>query len=255
MDALAPVRVTLDAMAAQPDTPGLTGLLPGLTVDGQPLVDWVPATSLVSGIALFDLLDHAKQRWRAAPHAAAALAWKCYAYWVALPAVIGYAGARRVPLMTPDAVVVHWSTRQPFLTLGVHRPEVAVLASDPMAADPATGIRVVPDDEALLRVLRESLLDQHLVPIMDNIRALLHVGRRTLMGSVASGVAYGVSRAAGVLPGSALETADRVLATLGVADLVDLSPHAGGGITVQRKTCCLAFTLPEPKICSGCCIR
>jgi hypothetical protein len=24
---------------------------------------------------------------------------------------------------------------------------------------------------------------------------------------------------------------------------------------VLRKTCCLAFTLPQPKICAGCCIK
>src|SRR5262245_20926883 len=152
--ALAPVRETLDAMAAQPDTPELTGLLPGLTHDSQVLVDWVPATALVSGLALPDLLDHAKQRWRAAPHAAAALAWKCYTYWLALPAVLGYAGPRRVPLMLPESVIVHWSTRQPFLTLGLTKVDVAVLASDPLAAEPTPGVRVVPDEGALLDVLR-----------------------------------------------------------------------------------------------------
>jgi ferric iron reductase protein FhuF len=253
--ALAPVRETLDAMAAQRDTPGLTGLLPGLTRGGHDLVEWVPATALVSGVALPDLLDHAKQRWRAEPHAAAALAWKYYTYWLALPAVLGYAGSRRVPLMVPEAVIVHWSAGQPFLTLGVTDIEVAVLASDPLAAQSTPGVRVVPDDGALLDVLRSSLLDQHLEPIMANIRTLLHVGRRTLLGSIASGVAYGLARAAPVLPGSALDTASEILGALGVEDLVELTPRAGGGLTVQRRTCCLAFTLPEPKICSGCCIR
>jgi hypothetical protein len=32
-------------------------------------------------------------------------------------------------------------------------------------------------------------------------------------------------------------------------------PSPTGEPTVQRKTCCLAFTLSEPKICKGCCIR
>ena len=39
-----------------------------------------------------------------------------------------------------------------------------------------------------------------------------------------------------------------------IADLVDLVAGPGGRPTVQRKTCCLAFTLPRPKICAGCCI-
>jgi ferric iron reductase protein FhuF len=41
-----------------------------------------------------------------------------------------------------------------------------------------------------------------------------------------------------------------VLAALGVARLVDLSPDG----RVRRRTCCLAFALPEPKVCDGCCI-
>jgi hypothetical protein len=51
--------------------------LPGLG-DG-----WVSARELLDpdSPALDDLLDTAKQRWRAAPHAAVALAWKCYSYW------------------------------------------------------------------------------------------------------------------------------------------------------------------------------
>jgi ferric iron reductase protein FhuF len=32
-----------------------------------------------------------------------------------------------------------------------------------------------------------------------------------------------------------------------------VAPAPGGGDpTVRRHTCCLAFTEPEPKICSGC---
>jgi ferric iron reductase protein FhuF len=66
-------------------------------------------------------------------------------------------------------------------------------------------------------------------------------------------VAHGLSRAADVVPGPTLATAEQVLASLGVDDLVELGPREGG-LDVRRKTCCLAFTLPEPKICSGCCI-
>jgi hypothetical protein len=69
-------------------------------------------------------------------------------------------------------------------------------------------------------------------------------------------VAHGLSRAADVIPGPTMQTADRVLRSLGVADLVELSSRPGNaGLTVQRRTCCLAFTLPEPKVCAGCCIR
>jgi ferric iron reductase protein FhuF len=41
-----------------------------------------------------------------------------------------------------------------------------------------------------------------------------------------------------------------------VDDLLDITPDPQTGrLSIQRRTCCLAFTLPEPKICSGCCIR
>src|SRR5436190_14681738 len=110
-EVLAPVRATLRAMAFDPALPPLTGIAPDLGL--APNRHWVPASALVSGEALDDLLDHAKQRWRATAHAAAALAWKSYSFWLALPAVIGYAVARRVPLLRPDGVLVTWSARQP----------------------------------------------------------------------------------------------------------------------------------------------
>jgi ferric iron reductase protein FhuF len=113
---------------------------------------------------------------------------------------------------------------------------------------------VVADEAALLDVLRESLLDAHLTPFSGHIRAAARVGPRTLLGSLASGVAHAVLDAAEALPGSAAEHAQRLLHALGVADLVELVPGPDGGLTVQRHTCCLAFTLPEPKICAGCCI-
>lgn len=254
-DALAPIRETLAVMAARPDQPSLHGLVPGLTLDHTR--GWRSATALTDGSALPDLLRAAKDRWQGTPHAAAALAWKCYSYWASLPAVLGYAVAGRVPILTPDRVLLRWSDRQPFLTLALHRVEVAVLPHDPIAlAGPRPGIRVVPDDDALLDTIRATLLDAHLAPIADRMHDRVHIGRRTLLGSVASGVAHGLSRAADVLPGSTLATAQRVLDALDLADLVDVEPRPDGpGLNVQRRTCCLAFTLPEPRVCSGCCIR
>ncbi|HEU5111371.1 MAG TPA: hypothetical protein VFT95_22750, partial [Micromonosporaceae bacterium] len=79
-------------------TDRLPGVAPGLLVTDP--VGWLPATSLVDGSRLPELLDAAGRRWQAAPHAAAALAWKAYTYWLTLPAVLGWASARRVPLLT-----------------------------------------------------------------------------------------------------------------------------------------------------------
>jgi hypothetical protein len=262
-DALTPIAETLQHMAARPDIPPLTGIEPGLVVADP--TGWVRATDLVSGAALDDLLDTAARRWHAAPHAAAALAFKCYAYWVALPAVLGYATVRRVPLMTPDAVLLRWSDQKPFLRVAIATSgrraatRVAVLPNDPVLLyGPGRGIRVVRHEAALRDELRTSIMDEHLTPLLDRLRGRLHLGRRTLWGSLAAGVAHGLSRAADVIPGSTLQTAEAVLASLGVSDLVEVTPRADSAeLTVRRRTCCLAFTLPEPhqKICSGCCIR
>lgn len=253
-DPLAPVRETLRQMARRTDIPAMNGIARGLTVTDT--TGWVPATDLVSGLALDELLDAAQRRWHAAPHAAAALAWKCYSFWLSLPAVIGYAAARRVPLVKPSGVVLRWNTRQPFLRVGLTTVDVAVLPNDPLAIIGAPGIVIVPDEDALLDALRTAVMDEHLKPIMEQIKSRLHLGRRTLWGSLASGVAHGISRAADVVPGPTMQTAQHVLRHLGVADLVVLGDRPGSsGLSVHRKTCCLAFTLPEPKVCTGCVLR
>src|SRR5689334_17723143 len=92
----------------------LQGLSTGLVPPHTP--GWRAAGELLTAEGVREWLDAAARRWDAQPHAAAALAWKCYSYWLALPAVIGFTGSRRVPLMTPDHVLVRFSDRQPFLT-------------------------------------------------------------------------------------------------------------------------------------------
>jgi ferric iron reductase protein FhuF len=248
---LAPVTSTLRTMFGTDDLPGL---VPGLLVADE--VGWTPATELLDGGRLPDLLAAAAERWHAAPHAAAALAWKSYTYWLALPAVLGWASARRVPLLRASDVLVRLDDHDSLLTLGLRRSTtVAVLPSDPLARSGRPEVRVVADDAALLDALRTSLLDEHLTPLLDAIHALVRVGARTLLGSVASGVAYGILRSADALPGSSVENVGALLAALDVEDLIELVPGPNGEPTVQRRTCCLAFTLPQPKVCTGCCLR
>jgi hypothetical protein len=248
---LAPVTATLHAAFGTDDLPGLAS---GLFVSDD--LGWVPATELVDGARLPEILAVARQRWSATPHAAAALTWKGYAYWLCLPVVLGWASARRVPLLHPEDVLVRVEEHRPLLRLGLRRTTtVAVLPSDPLALANLPEVRVVAGEADLLAALRASLLDAHLAPMLDALHAQVRLGARTLLGSVASGVAHGVLRAADSLPGSSAETISTLLETLGVADLVDLVPGPTGELTVQRRTCCLAFTLPQPKICAGCCLR
>ena len=248
---LAPVIAAMRAMFGT--STEIPGVAPDLLVADPGR--WRPATHL-TGEGLDTLLDSAGRRWNAQPHAAAALAWKAYTYWLALPAVLGWASARRVPLLTPADVLVHFDDPRPLLTVGLRAGiPVAVLPGDPLAISGLPQVRVVADEDALLAELRRSLLDEHLTPLLNAIHDRVRLGKRTLLGSLSSGIAYGVLRSADVLPGSSAETIERLHDALGVSDLIELVRGRQGKLEVQRKTCCLAFTLPQPKVCKGCCIK
>ncbi|RLK24657.1 ferric iron reductase FhuF-like transporter [Micromonospora sp. M71_S20] len=248
---LAPVTAAMRAMFGTDHVPGLA---PGLLVHDE--FGWSPATTLVDGTLLPEFLRSASSRWGGTPHACAALAWKSYSYWTALPVALGWASARRVPLLDPADVLIHFEDHRPLLTMGLRRSTtVAVLPSDPLALAGLPEVRVVADEAELLQALRASLLDAHLAPMVAAIQAEVRIGARTLLGSVASGIAHGILRAADGLPGSSVEAIDTLLGALDLADLVELVPGPNGEPTVQRRTCCLAFTLPKPKICQGCCVR
>jgi hypothetical protein len=253
-----PLAPVIDALQVIARRYPVQGVLPGLFVDGAGdparAAGWTPAGTVLSGDGLDDLLRVAREYWRTTPHVAAALAWKYYAYWVCLPAVLGYATARRVPLLEPDEVLLRYMPREPFLVTGLRAPRVAVLPSDALAANRPPGVFVVPDEAALRATLRATLLDRHLDILLDGLHGRVRLGRRTLLGSLASGVAHAVSRAADAVPGCALDVAGELLSTLDVADLVDLTVLPDGRLWVQRHTCCLAFALPTPRICEGCCL-
>jgi ferric iron reductase protein FhuF len=244
-DPLRPILDCLEAVRRRHGEAPVHGLTPGLVVPDP--AGWLPATRFADGTALPELLDAAHARWNASPHAAAALAWKSYTYWVVLPAVLGYAYARRVPDVSAENTLVRLHVSAPFLEIGLRRPLVAVPPGEPMPASPS-GVRVVED---LVAFLKTTVLDQHLAPVLDALTARVHVGRRTLLGSLASGVGYALVRAQHALPEPAPRTAKTLLTALGVDDLVEVS---AGEPMVRRRTCCLAFTLPEPKVCRGCCL-
>ena len=250
-DPLAPVTATLRTMFGT--STEIPGLAPDLVVPD--MAGWTP-TARLADVHLDTFLGTARRRWNAQPHAAAALAWKAYTYWLTLPAVLGWASARRVPLLTSTAVVMHFDDPRPLVTIGL-RPgtPIAVLPTDPLALSNLPQVRVVADEDAPLEEFRRSLYDEHLGPLLDAIHGEVRLGKRTLLGSLASGIAYALLRSADALPGSSATSVDRLLGALDIRDLIELQPDARGNLEVQRKTCCLAFTLPKPKVCAGCCIK
>ena len=288
--ALGPVQEAFAALRKRRGAAATGGLAPGLLVPPG-ATGWLPAAELVSGRALHELLVAAKQRWNATPHAAAALAWRSYTYWLAMPAVLGWAAARRVPLLDPADVLVRITAAQsrPLVTFGLRRLRLAVRAGDPLvtgardtgsaagdplgtgASDreasapgspPAAGpglagrpeLVLVDSEQQLLAELRATLRDRHLDPLLAQLRTRVNLGSRLLLGSLASAVAYSVVRGTAAAPAEQEATAATLLSVLDLADLVTLEPGPEGP-SVKRKTCCLAFTLPEPKVCSGCCLR
>jgi hypothetical protein len=249
--AIVPVENALAALRRRRGPEGTRGLLPGLIMPDGTADGWLPASALTTGGGrLDDLLDAAKQRWGASPHAAAALAWRSYTYWLTLPVVLGWATARRVLLLDPHDVGWRVSVThdRPLLTLGLRRVRLAVLDGDPIAGDVVAG-----SEAELLRILRSTLRDHHLDPLLTQIRTRVNLGERTLLGSLASAVAYGVVRGVEAPVTDRVVTAGTLLTALGLPDLVDFEPGPDG-VEVRRRTCCLAFTLPVPKICSGCCL-
>jgi hypothetical protein len=251
VELLAPITATLRSTFG---TDHLPGLAPGLLIGQEP--GWLPSTELITGDRLPALLADAERRWHASPHTAAALTWKAYSYWLTLPVVLGWASARRVPLVRPADVLFRTAETEPALTLGL-RPTtaVAVLPGDPLVLIGHPGLRVVADEAELLATLRATLLDGHLAPLLAALRANVRLGARTLLGSLAAAVAQGIVTNADALPGCSARHVDTLLDALGLTGLIELVPGPTGALSVQRKTCCLAFTLPEPKICHGCCLR
>lgn len=249
---LVPITATLASVFGT--STNLPGLAPDLVVrdpDG-----WHPATALTGGL-LPALLHSAERQWNARPPAAAALAWKAYTYWLTLPAVIGLLVCHRVPLLRPADVWIRLDWPHRLLTVGLRAGiTVAVLPTDPLAAGGDSTIAVVADEAALRATLRQTLIDEHLTPIAGAITRTVRLQPRALRGSLAANIA---ATSLHILdtdgPTQARET-EALLAALGLTGLLDLPvPHPRAKARVRRKTCCLAFTLPRPRICRDCCIR
>ncbi|MCO8277309.1 hypothetical protein M1L60_42705 [Actinoplanes sp. TRM 88003] len=197
------------------------------------------------------LLPAAERHWPAQPHVAAALMWKAYSYWLAVPAAFSWVAARRVPRLTTADVLIQLDSPQGPIRLGLRSAvPAAVLPSDPLAGP---GVRVAADDDALLAELRRVLLDEHAEPLLAAVQRKVRIGRRPLLGSLAANIAHAARHAARAVPGASTREVGTLLAALGLDDLVEWTADPAGAVTVTRRTCCLAFTLPQPRWCSDCC--
>jgi hypothetical protein len=248
---LAPLLAALETVRAGA---AVFGVADGLVVGDDPAGGWLPADELLAGPALDELLAGPTRLWGAKPHAAAALAYKQYTYWLAMPAVLGWAVARRVPLLSADNVAVRLDPAEHRLEVGMRRPAVAVLPDDPAAGQ--RDVRVAADEAELLAVLRDALLDRHVAPLVAATRERVRVGAHTLYGQLAAGVTYVLSEAAELVADPVAEGA-ALLDALGMTALAGLREAPEGGLCVRRSTCCLAFVVPGlgGRTCPDCCVN
>lgn len=212
-----------------------------------------PAAELAAGERIEELMGTAAALWGGSAHANAALAWKTYCYWTLAPVVLGYVAARRVPVLDAGNAVFSVAEEAPMFSVRQIRPRFLALPHDPCAAHP--DVEVVANEAALLDRLRATVFDAHLAPVLDAFLARARVGRRTLMGSVASGIAYGVASIAQVVPDPDDVLAKTLLDAFDVSALVDIRTDEVGRLVYQRRTCCLALTIEGNRTCSTCCVQ
>ncbi|HEY5836976.1 hypothetical protein [Streptomyces sp.] len=219
------------------------GLGPAGVADPLVVADtrgWEPATGLLDGSRLPALLEYPAARWNAAPHASATLAWKAYTYWLAHLVLLGWT-SRRVPRLSAENTLVRLDGRPPYVTVGLRTGAMTAVGTD--RGRPGAEVTTVGADDELLAVLREELLERHLIPLAAAIRQRTAVGSRTLWGEVAAGLGRVADRTRPVRGGPPGGDLVALLHTLGVDHLVGLRSERTGRVTVRRRTCCLAFTV------------
>lgn len=249
LDAL---RAVADRVDHQVSPHPLAGLRHWIDGDSVPGVDF-PAAELAAGERVEELMTAAAALWGGSPHANAALAWKTYCYWTLAPAVLGYVAARRVPVMDAANTIFTVSPGVPMFSVRQVRRRFLVLPHDPCAGHPDA--EVCANEGDLLDRMRTGVFDAHLGPVLDAFLARVRVGRRTMMGSIASGLAYAVASTAQVVPEPADVIAKTLLDAFDVSHLVDIATDEEGRLVYQRRTCCLALTIEGGRTCSTCCVR
>jgi hypothetical protein len=197
------------------------------------------------------LVADTRARYEAPPHIAAALAWKGYAYWASLPVTLGWALNRRVPLYTRSDTLVRPLKDEPFVTVGMREVRLVVTASDPCAGTPGTV--VVPDEDDLLALVRDTLIRDHFAPLIDALRTLTRTGARGLWGTASEALSAPLYGHGSALPGAA-ESVRTLMEGLGKPVNGLMETTEGPPPTVRRRTCCLWVALRDRDACPSCCL-
>ncbi|MEU8436649.1 iron-sulfur protein [Streptomyces sp. NPDC029216] len=163
---------------------------------------------------------------------------------------------RRVPRIRPAEIRLDLATSVFEITPG---SGFACLPGDPAAGSPASGIRVVRDEEALRAELRAAVVD-HMRPLLAAIGPTTRRGPRALWGMTADDLVSGIwylGRALGQEE-RAVSAATDLLPTAiapfpGGADFRRLSGREGRRYpTRTRLGCCLYYALDAARPCATC---
>jgi hypothetical protein len=221
---------------------------------------WVPATDLAAGGPGLDaflawdnaqvLRDYGQQ---ARPDVIASFGLHRYAWPACLLITIPWFLLRRVPRVPVGQV----SFQRTLGRMTARVRDFACLPGDPAATLP--NARVVPDEEALRKEVREAVAE-HLGPVLDGFRPRMRRGPRALWGMATDEVVEGlwyvghllgeerraVAELERLLPGS---TAPYV----GSSAFRELTGPGGETLpTRDRASCCLFYTLRPEDTCVTC---
>ncbi|GAA3387341.1 hypothetical protein [Cryptosporangium minutisporangium] len=188
---------------------------------------------------------------------ASALAFKAYT-WALIEVAVGrWVTERRVVDVSPSRVSVSAEPGgEPTLEfLSLH---YTVLPDDPIAGE--SGVSVVESDQALLDVLRRTLVENHLLPAVEAFRSLRGGGPRPLWGTVAQSMGYPAATADPALLPDRADTVRQLLSILpagvdALVEIAELDEGHGWRPLLLRRTCCYAYTLPAyGQPCLTCCL-
>ncbi|GHB82857.1 hypothetical protein GCM10010347_62300 [Streptomyces cirratus] len=185
------------------------------------------------------------------PDVVAGFGFHRYAWPACLLVTVPWFTHRRVPRLA--AVAFHRTTGR----LAVRLDGFACLPDDPAAGSP--GARVVPDEDALRREVRDAVAE-HLGPVLEGFGPRMRRGRRALWGMVTDEVVEGLWYV-----GQLLGEEERARAELEALLPGSTAPYpAGAGFrtltrpdgsplpTRDRAGCCLFYTIRPEDTCLTC---
>jgi ferric iron reductase protein FhuF len=149
-------------------------------------------------------------------------------------------------------------------TLAVLLRDGILLDADPArvhhAYAPGTGFALTMPDPAgwapvPLRDWGGTVVDAHLAPVIEAVRAAVPVAAGLLWGNVASGLTGALAALAGAVPLAACHEAGLVLLDHGPLRGSGQLDVRAGRLRFRRRSCCLFYRLPGGGTCGDCPLR